>query len=111
MKSYIAYLFVSLQLGSLSVLAQEPPATTKRQPSPEMQKLFNTFLGTWSVSEKIEPSKSLPNGGVGEGEEVYRVGPGAVSLVEEIQLKEPTGKISGLGVGWWDAKGRGYKAL
>ena len=76
-----------------------------------MQKLFNAFLGTWRVTEKIEPSEMMPNGGMGEGEEVYRAGPGGVSIIEEIHLKESTGEISGLGVGWWDAKAHGYRAV
>jgi len=76
-----------------------------------MQRLFNAFLGTWQVTEKIEPSETLPSGGVGEGTEVYRAGPGGVSIIEEIHLKESTGEISGLGIGWWDEKAHGYKAL
>ena len=81
------------------------------KPSPEMQKVFGAFWGTWSVTEKIEPSETMPNGGVGQGEEVYRAGPGAVSIIEEIHLKEPTGEIFGLGVGWWDKKAQGYRAI
>jgi hypothetical protein len=53
----------------------------------------------------------MPSGGMGEGEEIYRAGPGNASLIEEIHLKENTGEISGLGVGWWDEKGQGYKAV
>jgi hypothetical protein len=37
------------------------------QPAPEMQKLFNAFLGTWSITERIEPSETMPNGGTGGG--------------------------------------------
>jgi hypothetical protein len=76
-----------------------------------MQKLFKAFLGTWRVTEKIEPSETTPNGGVGEGEEVYRAGPGGVSIIEEIHLKETTGKIAGLGVSWWDHQAQGYRAV
>jgi hypothetical protein len=81
------------------------------QPSPEMQKLFNAFLGTWSITERIEPSETMPNGGTGVGEEVYRTGPGGVSIIEEIHLKEQGREVSGLGVGWRDKKARGYRAL
>jgi len=76
-----------------------------------MQRLFNTFLGTWRVTEKIEPSETMPSGGVGQGEEIYRAGPGNASIIEEIHLREPGREISGLGVGWWDEKGQGYKAM
>jgi len=76
-----------------------------------MQKLFKAFLGAWRVTEKIESSETMPNGGVGEGEEVYRSGPGGVSIIEEIHLKQTTGEISGLGVGWWDQQAQGYRAV
>ena len=91
-RRFIGLLF-PVQLCFLSAIAQEPqqksPGPTKpsqhpaqaptvkaRQPSPEMQKLFSAFLGTWSVTEKYEQSETMPNGDVGEGEEVYRSGPG-----------------------------------
>ena len=104
-------LFLLLELGPLCAMAQAPSATKEGQPSPEMQKLFNAFLGTWPVTEKIEPSETMLNGGAGEGTEVYRAGPGGASMIEEIRLKEPSGEISGLGVVWWDVKGQGYKAV
>jgi len=91
--------------------AQQKSTSMTRQPSPEMQRLFNTFLGTWRITEKIEPSEAMPNGGAADGTEVYRAGPGGVSIIEEIHLKESTGEISGLGIGWWDEKAHGYKAL
>ena len=53
----------------------------------------------------------MPNGGVGEGEEVYRAGPGGSFVIEEVQLKEATGEISGLGVAWWDENAQAYRAL
>lgn len=106
-------LFLVLQLSLSLGRAQEspPPALKPKQTSPEMLKLFNTFLGTWSVTEKIEPSETLPKGGTGRGEEVYKTGPGGVSLIEEIHLREVDRDISGLGVGWWDDKAKGFKAL
>jgi len=90
---------------------KQASAAKTRQPSPEMQRLFDAFLGTWSVTEQIEPSETMPNGGTGEGEEVYRIGPGGISIIEEIHLKEPGGEVSVLGVAWWDKKARGYRAF
>jgi hypothetical protein len=113
MKARSLLLLVLLQL-SLSVdRAQESPspALKPKRVSPEMQKLFNTFLGTWSITEKIEPSEMLPTGGTGQGEEVYKAGPGGVSLVEEIHLREGARESSGIGVGWWDEKAKGFRAL
>jgi hypothetical protein len=113
MKSRSLCFLVLLQLSLSCARAQEsPPSGVKtKQTSPEMQELFNTFLGTWSVTEKIEPSEAMPEGGTGQGEEVYKAGPGGVSLIEEIHLKEGGREVSGLGVGWWDEKAKGFRAL
>ena len=130
MKRHFVCLLVLLQTCLLSAIAQEPeqksqgPSPPKldqqlsqgsvaktRQPSPEMQKIFNAFLGTWSVTEEIEPSETMPKGGVGWGEEVYRAGPGGASMTEEVHLKEPDGEISGFGVGWWDHNAQGFRAV
>src|SRR5438132_2930245 len=113
MKRTLICVCLALQLISSDLRAQDQPtaATKTKQPSAEMQKLFNAFLGKWSITEKLEPSEMMPNGGSGQGEEVYRAGPGRVSIIEEIHLKETNGEISGMGVGWWDAKAGGYRAL
>jgi hypothetical protein len=110
---FVCFLVV-MELSLSLAAAQEPQqksTSTTRQPSPEMQKLFNKFLGTWRVTEKIEPSETMPNGGAGEGTEVYRAGPGSASIIEEVHLKETSGEFSGMGVAWWDEKGQGYRAL
>jgi hypothetical protein len=130
MKHRFPSLLLLLQASLLSAIAQEAKQTSPsptpskveqqgpqvsptgtRQPSPEMEKLFSTFLGTWSVTEKYEPSETLPNGGVGEGEEVYHAASGDSFIIEEVQLKEPTGEMSGLGVAWWDEITQAYRAL
>ena len=90
MKSHLVYFLLSLHLGSLCAIAQGPSAKKNGQLSPEMQKLFNVFLGTWSVTEEIEPNERLPKGGVGEGEEVYRAGPGAGSPNRPFATAEST---------------------
>jgi hypothetical protein len=65
----------------------------------------------WSISERFEPSESSPGGGVGQGTEVYRSGPGGLSLIEEFHSKEAGEENSGLGVAWWDEKAQGYRAV
>jgi hypothetical protein len=62
----LAAAYLGLSLSAAQELQQKSTSTT-RQSSPEMQKLFNEFLGTWRVTEKIEPSERMPNGGAGEG--------------------------------------------
>ena len=80
-------------------------------PGPEMQRLLTTFAGTWSLSEKYEPAEWLPRGGVGTGQQVWSAGPGGLSLIEEYRSENPSGKVFGLSVTWWDEKARGYRAL
>jgi hypothetical protein len=111
MKAHL--LAVTLLLGTpiFRATAQSPPSAQNQKPRPEIQRLFDAFLGTWSVTEKIEPTEMLPKGGTGQGEEVYKAGPGGVFLIEEIHLKEDANEISGLGVGWWDEKVKGFRAL
>jgi hypothetical protein len=106
----LAAAYLGLSLSAAQEL-QQKLTTTARKPRPEMQRLFNTFLGTWRVTEKIERGETLPSGGAGEGTEVYRAGPGGASIIEEIHLKETSGEFSGMGVAWWDEKGQGYRAL
>jgi hypothetical protein len=115
MKAPLVAIVLLCQVGLFAAGAQQSPTApagaAHARVNPQMQRLFDVFLGTWSVTEKIEPSESIPNGGVGEGEELYRTGPGGVSFIEKIRLKEPTGEMSGLGVGWWDEKAQGFRAL
>ena len=105
---------LTIKLSICSASGQQPQqksANAVRPANPEMQKLFDAFLGTWRLTKKIEPGETMPNGGVGEGTEVYRAGPGAASIIEEIHLKETSGEFSGLGIAWWDDKAHGYRAL
>jgi len=67
------------------------------------------FSGTWSITLKIEPSESLPKGGGGKGEEVWRPGPGGLSLIEDYHSSGDEGDISGLGVAWWDNNAQRYQ--
>jgi hypothetical protein len=114
MNSRLVCLLLTIKLSICSAFGQQPQQKSTNavpSPNPEMQKLFNAFLGSWQVTKKVEPSEEMPNGGAGEGEEIYRAGPGNASFIEQIRLKESNGEISGLGVGWWDQKGQGYKAV
>jgi hypothetical protein len=110
MNAHVAMVVLLLEVSLFGAAAQSPTAATDKA-RPEMQRLFNAFLGTWSVTEKLEPSETTPDGGAGQGEEVYRSGPGGGCIIEEIHLKEGSHKISGLGVAWWDQTAQGYKTL
>ena len=78
--------------------------------NPEMQRL-STFLGTWAITYKLDPTAEMPSGDKGEGQEVYRPGPGGHSLIEEFHGKESTGNVSGLGTLWWEEGSHGYRTV
>jgi hypothetical protein len=84
-------------------------AASSQQPSPEIKRLVEALSGTWSITLKIEPNESLPKGGGGKGEEVWRPGPGGLSLIEDYHSTGDEGEISGLGVAWWDNNAQRYQ--
>ena len=103
-----------------SVLAQGKPSQKKSgergeavnvppKPAPEMEKLSKMFVGLWKTREKHEPGEITPKGGVGQGVETVRPGPGEMSLVYDYQASDPMGKFAAHGVLWWDVKERGYR--
>jgi hypothetical protein len=81
------------------------------QPNPEIKRLVEAFSGAWSITVKVEPNESLPKGGVGTGEEVWRPGPGGLSLIEDYHSTGDEGEISGLGVAWWDHDAQRYQVM
>lgn len=88
---------------------QRSGTVTQPQPGPEIQRLVKAFSGTWSIAIRIEPSERMPTGGAGQGEEVWRLGPGGLSLIEEYHSTGDEGEISGLGVAWWDKDAQRYQ--
>jgi CubicO group peptidase (beta-lactamase class C family) len=80
----------------------QPRTTPAAQPSPEMERLVKALAGTWSITLKVEPNEHMPKGGVGKGEEIWKPGPGGLSLIEEYHSTGDEGEITGLGVAWWD---------
>jgi hypothetical protein len=89
---------------SSGAAAPSPP-----QPSPEIKRLVEALSGTWSITLKIEPNESLPKGGGGKGEEVWKPGPGGLSLIEDYHSTGDEGEISGWGVAWWDNHAQRYQ--
>ena len=90
---------------------QQAPATTVATPAHEMQRLTNMLAGRWSIGQVFEPRSGAPKGAVGQGTEVWRSGPGALSLVEELQTRVGDREFSGLGVIWWDTQAQGYRVI
>jgi hypothetical protein len=95
--------------GGESARSQQPHTanahasmTDSRDVAPQMQSLINAIAGRWSTSIKLEPSVASPNGGVGEGEEIWRPGPGGFTLLEEEHNRMPNGERFLLALQWWD---------
>ena len=87
---YLPVFFVSIG-GSF---AQTRPEKLKL-PGPDAQ---NLMLGTWSTQVKYAPTSDMPKGSTGEGTEIWRPGPGGLSVIEEYHEKNEKGEYEGLGV-------------
>ena len=70
--------------------------------APQLERLMEALSGRWSIAITVEPNEHMPKGGKGQGEEIWRSGPGGLSLIEEYHSTGDEGEISGLGVAWWD---------
>jgi hypothetical protein len=89
--------------------AQSMPMPT---PSPEMTKLIKSMAGTWTVTEKADPSPMMPKGGTGKGTATLTPGPGNLSLVEKYHSTGVMGgSFNGMGVFWWDPKAGAYRGV
>jgi hypothetical protein len=98
---YLCILFVGIG-GSF---AQNEPEKLK-MPGSDVQ---NLMLGSWSTQVRYEPSTEMPTGRTGSGTEIWRPGPGGLSVIEEYREKNEKGTVEGLGVAWWDAKAHGQR--
>lgn len=78
----------------------QPRTMPAARPSPEMERLVKALAGTWSITLNVEPNEHMPKGGVGKGEEIWKPGPGGLSLIEEYHSTGDEGEMSGLGVFW-----------
>jgi hypothetical protein len=79
------------------------------QPSPEMQKLIDTFSGNWAVRETFEVSASR-QGKTRQGTASFRVGPG-FSLIEDYRSGGSAGSLRFLALLWWDQTAQVYRLL
>lgn len=99
----------------LDVLNEEPPLSFRQalqqpvfppadspQPAPEILDLTKALGGKWTTLYKFEPSEMMPNGGVGEGEEVWTAGPGGFTLIEEERIHVADRDEFILALHWWD---------
>jgi len=98
---HLSIVFVSIG-GSFAQNQQEE----LKIPGPDVQ---NLMLGKWSTQVRYAPTSDMPKGGTGEGTEIWRPGPGGLSVIEEYREKNENGVVEGLGIAWWDAKAHGQR--
>lgn len=105
----LAFFSVLVPVCIHSEPAAPTTVNTRTQPSREMQRLLDVFVGSWTVSESFEVSASKP-GKARQGTASFRVGPG-LSLVEDYKSNGSAGELSFLALLWWDRSTRLYRLL
>jgi Protein of unknown function (DUF1579) len=112
---------LAAQEGAMSAKpkAAKPAAKAKEQtgmpmpkPAPEMTKMIKMMAGTWTTTEKDDPSPMMPKGGTGKGTAILTPGPGGLSLTEKYHSSGGMGSnFNGLGTFWWDSKAQLYRGV
>jgi len=87
----------------------QAPAPAASQPAQEIQRLTSALAGRWSIRQTIEPRDGMPTSAEGKGTEVWRPGPGGISLIEDFDTRVGDRHLSGLGIIWWDNQAQGYR--
>jgi hypothetical protein len=108
---------IILALATLQTFAQ--PGTQREGPKPRhptqihdsMKSLIKTFAGSWVIHLTSGGSEHGVNGSAGDGEEMWRAGPGSNSLIEEYHSTGTEGEIAGLGVFWREKSENGFKVF
>src|SRR5262249_12735436 len=85
------------------------PVANDLQPSPEMRRLFDAFVGQWAVTESFEVSASR-QGKARTGTASFREGPG-FSLIEDYRSNGSAGELRFLALVWWDPSAQVYRLL
>jgi len=86
----------AIMCASLGFAAEPQPRV--HLPGPPIQDLM---LGTWTIRVTHEPNAAHPKSWITTGREVWRLGPGGQSLIEEYDEADPAGAVHEFGVAWW----------
>jgi len=89
--------------------AANKSVSSELQPSPEMQRLLDTFAGDWTVKETFEVSASR-HGKTRQGTASFRTGPG-LSMMEDYRSSGSAGNLRFLALLWWDQTSKVYRLL
>ena len=108
---------IVLALSTLPAFAQAGTHGTVPKPSQptqihdSMKGLIKAFAGSWAIHLSSDDSEHGVNGNAGDGEEMWRAGPGSNSLIEEYHSRGIEGEIAGLGVFWRAESDTGFKVF
>jgi hypothetical protein len=106
----LAMLQTSGQAGTFPSAALKPGAPSLAAPH-DMKSLVTALTGSWLIHLSFPRSPQMPNGGEGDGEEVWRAGPGANSLIEDYHSVGADGDLSGLAILRPATNGKGLQVL
>ena len=69
------------------------------------------MLGKWAIEVTYAPTEEMPKGAKGRGTEIWHLGPGGNSLIEEYHESGDAGDYDAMGPAWWDEKEKGRRFL
>ncbi|GLQ99394.1 hypothetical protein [Dyella mobilis] len=79
-------------------------------PAAQMSLLYPR-IGTWQVTIRTMPSKSLPSGGMDKGVATIKKGPGGFSVVQDFWSRGTGGYAVGQSYTWWDGNAKAFKSV
>lgn len=94
--------------------AQRPsPADGAKAPQPAtaMDSLISAFSGRWSLTLAFEPSKEMPQGLEGTGEETWHAGPQGLTFTDEEVFTVGPQTVIVVGLLWRDMKTHEFHAM
>jgi hypothetical protein len=110
--------FSTLTIGVLMVASSglshaQPtsPGDHHPQPTGDMQTLIGAFSGHWSLTLKVEPSKEMPGGLEGTGEETWHPGPDGLTFTDEEVFTAGPQTVFVVGFLWRDLKTKDFHAM
>jgi hypothetical protein len=86
--------------------APSPSAPQRSKPPQDLEKLVNSLVGSWSITEDDGTGNTVT------GEEIWRQESGGMPLIEEYYSKTSAGKDAyDYAALWWDAKAQHYLGI